>query len=67
MPELPEVETTKIGISPWIIDILIKDVVIREDRLRWKIPNYIQSKLVDNKIKSVTRRAKYLLLNLNHG
>ena len=67
MPELPEVETTKIGIRPWITDSLIEDVVIREDRLRWKIPNYIRSRLVGNKIKSVTRRAKYLLLNLKHG
>jgi formamidopyrimidine-DNA glycosylase len=67
MPELPEVETTKIGIRPWITDILIEDVVIREDRLRWRIPNYIRSRLVGNKIKSVTRRAKYLLLNLKHG
>ena len=37
MPELPEVETTRLGISPWIIGKKIKKVIIRERRFRWKI------------------------------
>ena len=67
MPELPEVETTKIGITPWVVNKEITDVIIREKRLRYKIPGNIKKQLTNNRIISVKRRAKYLLINFSHG
>jgi len=34
MPELPEVETTRRGVEPHILDRTITDVVVRDRRLR---------------------------------
>ncbi|MCU7854699.1 MAG: DNA-formamidopyrimidine glycosylase, partial [Candidatus Thiodiazotropha sp. (ex Lucinoma borealis)] len=39
MPELPEVETTCRGIAPHITGQRIQQVVIRQPRLRWPIPD----------------------------
>jgi formamidopyrimidine-DNA glycosylase len=39
MPELPEVETSRRGIEPHIVDATVSRVVIRERRLRWPIAN----------------------------
>ena len=67
MPELPEVETSRRGISPHIIGSTISDVIIRQPQLRWQIPadllNHLQGKL----LLSIDRRAKYLLLNFESG
>ena len=67
MPELPEVETTRRGISPHIEDNIITKVVVRNRSLRWPIPTGLNNKLSQQKITSVTRRAKYLLINTNIG
>ncbi len=67
MPELPEVETTKRGISPHIEGQSISEVIIRQARLRWPITADLAQTLVGRKVLSVTRRAKYLLLSFEHG
>ena len=67
MPELPEVETTKRGISPHIEDNIITKVIVRNRNLRWPIPTGLNKKLSLQKITSVTRRAKYLLINMDIG
>lgn len=64
MPELPEVETTVNGIKPWIENKSIKHINIYNPSLRWKIPEDLPKKYLSEKIVSVTRRAKYILLNL---
>jgi len=38
VPELPEVETTLRGIEPHILNLPIADILIRESKLRWKVP-----------------------------
>ena len=38
MPELPEVETTRRGISPYAVGRRIEAFVVREPRLRWPVP-----------------------------
>ncbi|ODS22379.1 DNA-formamidopyrimidine glycosylase [Candidatus Endobugula sertula] len=67
MPELPEVETTRQGISPHIQGRKVTDVIIRQHQLRWPIdaqlPGYIQHK----KLLHIDRRGKYLLLAFKHG
>ena len=67
MPELPEVETTRRGISPHITGKQIAKVKVRNPALRWPVPSSLSSKLRDTKIESVKRRGKYLLLNCSEG
>lgn len=67
MPELPEVETTRRGISRHIKNQTIEKVVVRNKNLRWPVPRGLSNKLNGQKIKSVTRRGKYLLLATEVG
>ncbi len=67
MPELPEVETTCKGIAPHIENNTITKVIVRNRHLRWPIPTGLNKKLSGQKINSVSRRAKYLLINTDIG
>jgi formamidopyrimidine-DNA glycosylase len=67
MPELPEVETSRRGIEPHILDTQISRVVIRDRRLRWPVSHDIDRNLPGQVVTSVTRRAKYLLINTRKG
>ena len=67
MPELPEVETSRRGIAPYIVGEQIDGIVIRDRRLRWPISTDIDQQLPGATIDSVGRRAKYLLLNTRSG
>jgi len=67
MPELPEVETTRRGIAPHIENNTIRKVIVRNRSLRWPIPTGLNNKLKDQTVTSVTRRAKYLLINTDIG
>lgn len=66
MPELPEVETTRRGIAPFLEGHSIARFDIRQRSLRWPIPEALDL-LVGQPITSVTRRAKYLLINTPMG
>jgi len=67
MPELPEVETTCKGIKPHIVGQIVKQVVVREKRLRWPIANNLNAKLKDQTIIAVARRAKYICIQTAKG
>lgn len=67
MPELPEVETTRKGISPYIIGNTISSVVVRQNQLRWPVPANLTDTVSGLQIDSVTRRGKYCLLNTHSG
>jgi formamidopyrimidine-DNA glycosylase len=67
MPELPEVETSRRGIEPHIIDTRVARVIVRNRSLRWPISKTVDRQLVGETIRSVTRRAKYLLINTDNG
>jgi len=67
MPELPEVETTCKGISKHLINKTVAKVIIRQPKLRWPIPARLKKELPQNKIISVKRRAKYILIATNAG
>jgi formamidopyrimidine-DNA glycosylase len=67
MPELPEVETTRRGIEPWLVGRRIEALRVREWRLRWRIPRGIPAKLAGARIRAVGRRAKYLLVATDAG
>ncbi len=67
MPELPEVETTRRGIAPYCEGQVIAGVRVRNGNLRWPVPADLGQRLKGQTIRSVSRRAKYLLLNLDTG
>jgi formamidopyrimidine-DNA glycosylase len=67
VPELPEVETTRLGLLPHIEQRVIKSVIIREARLRWPIAEELARSVRGQRIRAVKRRAKYLLLELDRG
>jgi len=62
MPELPEVETTLRGIEPYVLNKKIKNVHVRDARLRWPVSSDFVENIQGLPIKSLQRRAKYLLL-----
>jgi len=65
MPELPEVETTRRGIEPLVRGKRLLAVNVRDDRLRW--PVVLPEDLPQQTLRSVSRRAKYLLLEFDRG
>jgi formamidopyrimidine-DNA glycosylase len=67
MPELPEVETTRRGIEPHLAGRRVTAVTVREPRLRWPVPGDLAARLVGRTIRGVSRRAKYLLVDLGDG
>ncbi|MBA1243169.1 bifunctional DNA-formamidopyrimidine glycosylase/DNA-(apurinic or apyrimidinic site) lyase [Pseudomonas japonica] len=67
MPELPEVETTRRGIAPHVEGQRVERVVVRDRRLRWPVPEDLDTRLSGQRILSVDRRAKYLLINAEAG
>jgi len=67
MPELPEVETTRCGIEPYVKGRVIKSAMVRQRALRWPVPRNLNALLASNKVQAVTRRGKYLLLKLETG
>lgn len=66
MPELPEVEVSRQGISPYLENQQLVKVVARQRQLRWWVPDEVLAQL-NQPILSVTRRAKYLLIQLPQG
>jgi formamidopyrimidine-DNA glycosylase len=67
LPELPEVETTRRGIAPYLIGRRVTAVTLRRPDLRWPIPREVGELLPGQRIDAVERRAKYLLLHTEAG
>ena len=67
MPELPEVEITRRGLEPLIVNRQITSVHIYKKKLRWEIPAYLVDTLKNQTIKKISRRAKYLLIDFKVG
>lgn len=68
MPELPEVETVRRGLAPHVEGQSITGLVIRQTKLRYPVDaKLLEAKLIGQKILHLKRRAKYLLLEFEHG
>jgi formamidopyrimidine-DNA glycosylase len=67
MPELPEVEVTRRGISPHITGQLIERIDVRTPTLRWPIPAGLDAMLAGRRVERVERRGKYLLIEVDAG
>lgn len=67
MPELPEVEVTRRGVAPHLQGCIVTAVVFRHSGLRWPFPNGLSETLRGQRIDTVARRGKYLLIRFEHG
>jgi formamidopyrimidine-DNA glycosylase len=66
MPELPEVEVTRRGLTPHVTGRIISGVTVRDGRLRWPVPKDVQA-LAGRTVRAIRRRGKYLLLDCGDG
>lgn len=66
MPELPEVEVTKQGISSHLINQRVSNLIVRNTHLRWPVPELAKN-IIGQTIRNVRRRAKYLLIDTDAG
>jgi len=67
MPELPEVETTRRGIEPHMLEQTITKIIVRDRRLRWPVSRKLDTEAKGCRVLSVQRRSKYLLINTDNG
>jgi len=66
MPELPEVEVVRKSLNNLICGLTINKVDIFNDKLRYKITKKLKKVLKNQKIISIKRRAKFLLIQFNN-
>jgi len=67
MPELPEVETVRMGLKPALEGHKFTHVETRRGNLRIPFPKGFAERLTGRKVKHIRRRAKYLLADLDNG
>lgn len=67
MPELPEVETTLRGVNPHITNQTVAAATIRQNKLRWPVPDHLSHTLQNQTVRACSRRAKYLLVQFDTG
>jgi formamidopyrimidine-DNA glycosylase len=67
MPELPEVETVRLGLLPVMEGHVLTDVETRRGDLRIPFPKDFVARTKGRKVKALRRRAKYLLADLDSG
>jgi formamidopyrimidine-DNA glycosylase len=67
MPELPEVETVRLGLQPAMEGFRLTDVQTRRGDLRVPFPKDFVARTKGHKVKQLRRRAKYILADLDSG
>ena len=67
MPELPEVETVRLGLAPALEDHVLTKAIIRRGDLRIPFPPRFAERLTGRTVRRLSRRAKYLLADLDSG
>ncbi len=67
MPELPEVETVKRGLAPYIEGQTINALRLSDKPLRAAPPNDVNAHVKNTQIIGTDRRGKYLLLSLSNN
>jgi formamidopyrimidine-DNA glycosylase len=67
MPELPEVETVRLGLVPAMEGARFVKVEARRPDLRWPFPKDFVKRLEGKTVTGLGRRAKYLLADLSSG
>ena len=63
MPELPEVEIVKRSLLKMVNKAKIIDIKIKNKNLRYKIPYFFRTKLLNKKILKISRKSKYIVFH----
>lgn len=66
MPELPEVETTRLGILPAVEGHRVTALKVHDARLRWPVPSEL-AHIRGQRVEHLTRRGKYLIFQTKKG
>jgi len=66
MPELPEVETVRLGLQPVLEGRVLAKVTARRPDLRIPLPQGFAKRLTGRRVVKLTRRAKYMLAHLDN-
>ncbi|WP_171188068.1 bifunctional DNA-formamidopyrimidine glycosylase/DNA-(apurinic or apyrimidinic site) lyase [Ruegeria sp. HKCCC2117] len=67
MPELPEVETVRRGLSPAMEGVVIERADVNRPDLRWPFPDRMAERLTGQRVERLRRRSKYILADLSSG
>ncbi len=67
MPELPEVETIKLGLEVLIVNQVVERIYLHRANLRWDIPKHLVTTLANQSVNKIRRRGKYLLIEFDVG
>jgi formamidopyrimidine-DNA glycosylase len=67
MPELPEVETTRRGLAPLVVNQRIATAIVRNHALRLPVPRSLPRRIAGATIAALGRRGKYLLFDCGPG
>ncbi|EEE38466.1 formamidopyrimidine-DNA glycosylase [Rhodobacteraceae bacterium KLH11] len=67
MPELPEVETVRRGLSPAMEGVVIDRADVNRPDLRWPFPDRMADRLTGQRVERLRRRSKYILADLSSG
>jgi formamidopyrimidine-DNA glycosylase len=68
MPELPEVETIKNELAPWVVGQSFTEVMVLDAKLVCDVSaEEVCRGLIGQKIESLERRGKYLIFHLSNG
>ena len=67
MPELPEVEVVRRGLEGSVAGRIVREMVVREARLRWPVPASLPARVKGRRLNRIERRSKYLLLDFGVG
>lgn len=67
MPELPEVEVSRLGLLPHLDGQRIVRAVLRAPRLRHDLPPELALRLAGRRVCAIRRRGKYLLFDCESG
>jgi len=67
MPELPEIETTRRGLAPFVVNQRITTAIVRNHALRLPVPRILPRLVAGTTIASIGRRGKYLLFDCGPG
>ncbi len=67
MPELPEVETVRQGLTPAMQGRVIMRADVRRPDLRWPFPARMAERLTGQRVIRLRRRSKYILVDLSGG
>ncbi|MGL4235577.1 bifunctional DNA-formamidopyrimidine glycosylase/DNA-(apurinic or apyrimidinic site) lyase [Tabrizicola sp.] len=67
MPELPEVETVRRGLSPVMEGVVIARAEVNRPDLRWPLPERMAERLTGRRVIALRRRSKYILADLDSG